>query len=74
MNKVLYLLDNPAEIERLGLAAYETIVKEWNADVAADRIIDFYKNYEEGNIVSYPDGPMSVAEVIKPGFFKTGKL
>ncbi len=74
LSKVLYLFENPSEIERLGLAAYETIVKEWNAKTSADRIIDFYKNYEKGNISPCPHGPMSVAELIKPGFFKTGKL
>lgn len=38
--KVRYLLENPKEQRRLGLVAYETIIKEWNAEVAAERLME----------------------------------
>lgn len=34
------LLKNPAERKKLGAAAYETIVQEWNAEKAADRLVE----------------------------------
>ncbi len=40
---------------RLGGKAYETIVKEWNYQVAADRFVEFVRNRS----VSHISGPMS---------------
>ena len=65
--KVKYLLNNPSEQERLGKAAYETITGEWNAEVAAERLINLSKHLLAGE--KYPDlyqtGPCSRAEIIK---------
>lgn len=38
-NHVKYLLDHTEEQERLGRSAYETIINEWNAEMAASRLI-----------------------------------
>lgn len=69
--KVKYLLDNPGEQERLGKAAYETIVGEWNAEVAAERLINLSEHLLAGE--KYPDlyrtGPCSRAEIIKDDWF-----
>lgn len=37
--KVKHLLDHPEEQRRLGRAAYHTAIEEWNAEVAAKRLI-----------------------------------
>lgn len=69
--KVKYLLDNPAEQERLGRAAYETITGEWNAEVAAERLIKLSERLLAGE--KHPDlfetGPCSRADIIKDDWF-----
>lgn len=69
--KVNYLLDNSAEQERLGRAAYETITGEWNAEVAAERLITLSERLLAGE--KHPDlyqtGPCSRAETIKEDWF-----
>lgn len=59
--KLKYLLDHPAEQDRLGKAAYETIIREWNAETAAERL-----RMLSGKILSgekkldlFADGPCS---------------
>ena len=56
---VKYLLDNPNEQNRIGKAAYKTIVNEWNADVAAERLIAISTRILEGEDYPnlYTDGP-----------------
>jgi len=65
--KVKYLLDNPEEQERLGRAAYHTIVEEWNAEVAAVRFISLAEKILSGEKYPqlYETGPCSKAEIIK---------
>lgn len=69
--KVKYLLDHPNEQERLGRAAYETITGEWNAEVAAKRLITLSEHLLAGE--KHPDlyqtGPCSRAEIIKDEWF-----
>lgn len=68
---VTYLLDNPAEQERLGRAAYETIVGEWNAETAAERLVGLSQKILDGE--KQPDlfetGPCSRAEIIRDDWF-----
>lgn len=58
--------------KKLGVAAYETIVTEWNAEKAAGRLVKFaekiLENGESGGCKAepYSDGPLSRAEVISP--------
>lgn len=79
LRQVLKLFDNPSLIKKYSEAAYKTISNEWNAEVAAKRVIDFYnkiiseKAGENGQDVSFT-GPMSKAPIIKPKFFANGKL
>lgn len=73
--KAEMLLKNPAGRKRLGDAAYETILREWNAETAADRLVeiagklletgrrDVIQDVEE---LAYREGPLSIAEVISP--------
>jgi len=70
--KVKYLLDNPEKQKKLGLAAYETIINEWNAEVAAQRFVNLAQHILDGE--KHPDlyasGPCSRADIIKENWFK----
>ena len=61
------LLDSPEEQARLGTAAYETIANLWNAETAAQRLIELSEHLLEGE--KYPDlyeeGPCSRAKFIR---------
>ena len=61
--KVSMLLDAPDEQKRLGRAGYKTIVAEWNAHTAAERLIALSHVLLEGRHYSnlYEDGPCSSA-------------
>lgn len=64
--KVLGLIDDFSEMQRLGENAYKTIVEEWNAKVAAKRLVEFSNNIiENKKEMIYLDGPMSKAEVVR---------
>lgn len=69
--KVKYLLDNYDEQNRLGQAAYRTITELWNAEVAAERLIQLSQRILDG--VSYPNiyetGPCSKAEILSDDWF-----
>lgn len=70
--KVKYLLDNPSEQERVGKAAYRTITKEWNAEIAAERFINLAELILNGKKSPdlYESGPCSKAEIIKDNWYK----
>lgn len=68
--KVKMLMDNPEEQERLGNAAYKTIVEEWNAEVAAERILklaECLSNKKSCDL--FKSGPCSKAENICEDWF-----
>ena len=67
---VRFLLEHPAEQERLGKAAYETITGEWNAEVAAERVIHLTEHLLVGEKSPelYAEGPCSRAEIIEDGW------
>lgn len=70
-NKVKYLLVNPDEQKRLGKSAYNTIIKTWNANVAATRLLEFISEInKKGYCDLYDEGPCSKAEIIKNNWFK----
>lgn len=73
--KVKYLLDNPGEQVRLGRAAYRTIAELWNAEVAAERLVELSKRILEGD--KYPNlyetGPCSKAEILSDDWFTDKK-
>ncbi len=66
LRQVRYLLEHPAEGMRMGLAAYETIRREWNAPEAARRLLNFYEQIKEGRIQPPASGPLSRAPVVSP--------
>jgi len=67
---VVYLMENPSEMEMLGRAAYSTLVDPWNAEISAKRILHLAEQIlSEKKIVLYEDGPCSRAEIIKNDWF-----
>ncbi len=59
---VKYLLDRPDEQARLGRSAYETIVAEWNAEFAAERLVNLVQRVLNGEKSPklYGSGPCSM--------------
>lgn len=60
-DKVKYLLDRPEKRKRLGLEAYRTITENWNAETAAERLLELSEhilNGEQKNMY-YPAGVCS---------------
>ena len=89
LDKVMLLVNYPGKIADLGINAYRTIADEWNGEVAAKRVIEAYEKIisacdrddlaDKNRLVRVKDfgfasGPLSVAPVIKPGFFKGSKF
>ncbi len=72
--KVVTLFENPQLIEKYGRAAYDTIVTNWNAEIAAHRVMDMCNQITNGHICPPSEGPLSVAELIKPDFWASGRL
>lgn len=64
--KLLELMKSPAEIEGLGREAYRTVAQEWNADIAAERLIPMLENLLEGKIVFAEEGILSRAPAVAP--------
>ena len=64
---VVPLLENRELCKKTGMQAYDTIVKEWNANVAAERFLQICKDVVEGKEpqVCWKSGPCSKAEIIK---------
>ena len=61
--------------KRLGRKAYETIANEWNAEIAAKRLIEVSKlllNHKEVTTL-YESGPCSRAEIIDNDWYKYEK-
>lgn len=69
--KVKWLLDNQSFAKKYGKKAYETIVTEWNAEVAAERFLNLASHILAGE--KHPDlyktGPCSKAEILKDDWF-----
>lgn len=64
--KVKELLTNPGKISRLGRAAYETIINEWNAENAAKKFVKLSESIMAGQNVKnlFSEGVCSIAPVI----------
>lgn len=70
--KIMFLLNEPEKRKQISLAAYKTIVEEWNATVASERFINLINHICDGekNPDLYKDGPCSKAEKMKENWFK----
>lgn len=58
-DKVKQLLSDPGKRRALGINAYNTITRLWNADTAAERILALAENLINGKSSPYIDGPCS---------------
>ena len=74
LNKVTEVISDLDLMNRISRNAYKTITEEWNAGKAVDEIIRFYEDVTAGRINPPDDGPMSIAPIIRPRFWATGKL
>ena len=63
--KVKKLVDDEKLRELVGENAYFTMIKQWNADVAAERLIVLCEMLLKGKDTPYDEGPCSKAESIK---------
>lgn len=70
------LLKSAGERRKLGRAACETVLGEWNAELAANRLVelagkvleaDKRNTVRKADEMAYASGPLSAAEVIAPG-------
>ena len=60
--KVKQLLDDPSKATLLGQQAYETMVSEWNAEIAAERLLNLINDLlEKQDSSRYQEGPCSKA-------------
>lgn len=64
--KVEELLRHPEKIDRLGEAAYAAITEEWNAELAAERLLSVLEGLLRGEVHFYESGILSKASVISP--------
>ena len=65
--KVKFLLDHEEERKVMGKNAYETVTSLWNAEVAAQRLLDLSEQILQGNKrpTLYGTGPCSKAQILK---------
>lgn len=73
-DKVIEVINDLDKMDRMGRNAYMTILNEWNAAKAVEEIIRFYEGVKNGRIEPPASGPMSVAPIIRPKFWATGRL
>lgn len=71
-NKVKYLLDHSAERKRLAKNAYRTITDEWNAENAANKLLQLIDNLHTKSATAFPfaNGVCSKAEILKDNWKK----
>lgn len=63
--QVKLLLEDSQFCEKCGRAAYDTITQLWNAEVAAERLIQLAECLINGHETPFTDGPCSKAEILK---------
>ncbi len=64
---VTKLIQNQDMINMLGKNAYQTITEEWNAEVAANRLVPFLEKLIQGEVVSEKENILSPAFIVSPG-------
>lgn len=67
--KVAHLLDDKQACERYGLKAYETVLNEWCAQEAANRLIEMSKGLLNGEFKKYEENVCSQAPIRKEDCF-----
>lgn len=68
---VLRLAEDRALRERLGAAAYQTMASEWNADIAAERLVALYEDLRaHGSSSRFQEGPCSPAPILSDDWYQ----
>lgn len=57
--KTKWLLDNPLKRQEMGKKAYHTLVQKWNAECAAERLLQLIDDIQDGKEVRFKNGPCS---------------
>ena len=68
--KAKYLLDHPQQQERLGKNACRTMVELWNAETAAERLVQLIENILAGKVTPFAEGPCSTASILREDWFE----
>lgn len=63
-DRIVRLIKNPEQIEKMGREAYHTIAEEWNAEKAAGRLLSLLKGLLAGKAEFAEKGVLSRAPVI----------
>lgn len=63
--QIAYLLDNPEKKKAMGKTAYQNILTEWNAEIAAERLEGLFNALQIGQTSPYMEGPCSPAKTVK---------
>lgn len=63
---VLELFEDWGTYKGIGKVAYQTIIREWNAEHAAEELLRFATDLMDGRVVAASSGPLSPAPVISP--------
>ena len=63
--QVKRLLEDSQFCAKCGRAAYGTITQLWNAEVAAERLLQLAECLKNGKETPFTDGPCSKAEILK---------
>lgn len=66
---VIKLIENRELRERIGRNAYETIVKQWNAENAAQRLLELANNLQITGETCFKTGVCSTAKVLSNNWF-----
>lgn len=61
------LIEDNELCEKLGECAYKTLEHNWNANVAAERLLILCDSLIKGENYCFEDGPCSTAQIIKQG-------
>lgn len=73
--KVKILIEDPSMREKIGIAAYETVCKEWNAKIAIQRLLIVSEQIINGRYCPqiYEQGVCSLAEKIENNWIENSK-
>jgi len=67
------LAGNSSLREKIGSAAYSSIISEWNAEIAAERLILLYEDLKAtGKSTRFQTGPCSPAPILPDDWFFAG--
>jgi len=70
-DRVARLIEHPEIRMKLGKEAYQTLVNQWNAEIAAERFLQLSEALLNGKSPElFEDGPCSKAGILKNGWYK----